>query len=225
MSRRPVIYGHQGWPARFPGNSLAGFFAVAPHVDGVELDVRRSADGKLVCAHDPDLGGVLISAHTWAELAEVDLGGGHRPALLDEAIAALPGKPVQIEVKNDPSQPGFEPDHRLALEAAERARPGDVVTSFNWASVGRVRSSFEDVRTGIVLTRHHDLIDSYRHCLDAGHDTLVANHAGVHQVIEDYEVDVFVWTVNEVAEAERLVSLGVSGIITDDPVLLTEIRR
>jgi glycerophosphoryl diester phosphodiesterase len=37
-------------------------------------------------------------------------------------------------------------------------------------------------------------------------------------------LDVYVWTVNDLATAEKLVAIGVSGIITDDPGLISSIR-
>ena len=118
MTELPVVVGHRGWPRRFPDNTLTGFLAASAVADAIELDVRRSADGKLVLSHDPTVAGLVVSETPWSVLAELDLGDGHKPALLDEALAALPDTPVQLEVKNVPDQPGFEPDHRLALEAA-----------------------------------------------------------------------------------------------------------
>src|SRR5690606_14585398 len=128
-----------------PDNTLRGFLAAAEVADGVELDVRRSGDGKLVLSHDPWMKGLLVGQTSWSQLCELDLGDGHHPALLDEVLAALPETPVQLEVKNWPSDPGFEPDHRLALEAAERARPGDVVTGFNAETLEAVRRVFPEV--------------------------------------------------------------------------------
>lgn len=226
MSSGPVVIGHQGWPARFPGNTLAGFVAALPHVDGFELDVRRSKDGKLVLAHDPIIGSLEVAASHWSELAEVDLGGGHRPALLDEALAALPGIPIQIEIKNDPTQPGYEADHRIGLEAAERARLGDVVTSFNWATVARVREVFPDVATGIILTAFHHLDGGFDHCLEFGHRLLVPEQTLVEESVASRteEVEVTPWTVNDLETAAKLVRLGVSGIITDVPSKLSPIR-
>ena len=223
MSATTRIIGHRGYLARFPGNTLAGFAAALGHVDGFELDVRRSSDGKLVLAHDPELGNLVVSATPWETLAEVDVGGGHKPALLDEALASI-DVPAQIEIKNDAAGPGYEPDHRLGLEAAERARPGDVITSFNWATVARVREVFPDVATGIILTSHHDLENAYQHCLEMGHSTLVAHHELIRTSVVDLEAEVTPWTVNDLEEAKRLASLGVSGIITDNPLSLSEIR-
>ena len=48
-----AIYGHRGYPARFPENSLQGFEYACEHgIDGIETDVQMSADGHLVIMHD-----------------------------------------------------------------------------------------------------------------------------------------------------------------------------
>jgi glycerophosphoryl diester phosphodiesterase len=226
MSSSPLLIGHQGWPARYPGNTLAGFVAALAHVDGFELDVRRSKDGKLVLAHDPMIGPLVVADTPWSVLAEVDLGGGHRPALLDETLAALPGIPIQIEVKNDPMQPGYEADHRIGLEAAERARPGDTVTSFNWGTMARVRRIFPDVATGIILTAFHDLEGGFDHCLELGHRLLVPDRSLIRDSVAAMAGEVMItpWTVNDLEIAVELVSLGVSGIITDEALKLSPIR-
>ena len=213
--------GHRGWPARYPENTLSGFIAATDVTDMVEMDVRRSGDGKLVLSHDPTLVGELVHATPWAELGELDLGGGHHPALLDEVLAAIPGFGVQLEVKNTPGEPGFEPDHRLALETAERAREGDILTSFNRATVEEVRRYFDDVRTGLAVDSPGSVDEVVEYCRRAGHSAIVPAAGLVHQSwVEralEAGIEVYPWTVNDLEVASELVEAGVSGIITDDP--------
>lgn len=219
------LIGHRGWPARFPDNTLAGFLAVSPTVDAVELDVRRSADGKLVLAHDPDLAGRLVTDTPWAVLAELDLGEGHHPALLDEVLAAIPETPIHIEVKNHPYQPGFEPDHRLALEAAERSRPGDTVTSFNPSTVRAVRRSFPEIRTGLALTAGDDLEAAAALCQAEGHVVLAPAEQMIAGDVGNLGLEVFAWTVDDPRRVRELVEMGVSGIISDDAPRLAAALR
>lgn len=216
----PMVVGHRGWPARFPDNTLAGFMAAASVADAVELDVRRSADGKLVLSHDPSIRGLPVSSHQWHELLELDLGDGHHPALLDEVVAALPDLAIQFEVKNSPHEAGFEPDHRLALETAARARPKDVVMSFNWQSMAEVRRQFPDVVTGLLVGGAGDVGLAVDECLNLGHAALFPSvdlpTLGVIQGLES-GLQVFPWVVNDDERVGELVGVGVSGIITDDP--------
>lgn len=214
-----AVVGHRGWPARFPDNTLSGLMAAAAVADAVEIDIRRSRDGKLVLSHDPDIQGRVVAGTAWSELVELDLGDMHHPTLLDEALAALPGTPVQLEIKNLPFEPGFEPDHRVALEAAERSRPGDMVTGFNPDTVAAVKRAFPDVSTGLAVSVGVSLDEMIRHCLDAGHRALVPDHSLLTEPI-NAELEVYPWTVTDPERARELVELGVTGIITDDPGLI-----
>jgi glycerophosphoryl diester phosphodiesterase len=224
MTSHISVFGHRGWPTRFPDNCLAGFLAATEVSDGVELDVRRSSDGKLVLCHDPVLSGYVVAQTPWSTLAEVDLGSGHHPALLDEVMAALPDTPIQLEVKNLPFDPGFEPDHRLALETAERARPGDYVTGFNPETLRAVRQVFPDVATGLAVPVGVALDESVKQCFDAGHRAVVPEHSLIVEDVPD-GIEVFTWTVNTPARAVELADLGVTGIITDDPGLISQTVR
>ena len=215
-----AVVGHRGWRSRFPDNTLAGLIAATEVADGVEVDVRRSKDGKLILSHDPELGGMVVSDHTWAELGEVDLGKGHRPALLDEAIAVAPGLSIQFEIKNLPHQPGFEPDHRLALETAERARSGDMVTSFNWETLAAVRRDFPDVATGGLVDSGGDIDQGIAVCREVGHRALLPSEQlptlGMVRAVE-VGLQVCPWVVDDADRAIELAAIGVWGIITDDP--------
>jgi glycerophosphoryl diester phosphodiesterase len=220
VSDLPVVVGHRGCPSQFPDNTLAGFLAASAVAGSVETDVRRCADGKLVLSHDPELAGLGVAAHPWSVLSELDVGDGHRPALLDEAIAAIPETSFQFEIKNMPHEPGFEPDHRLALEAAERARPEDIVTSFNWQTLAAVREAFPDVATGVLVDRHGEIGLAIDECLGVGHPALVPSvflpTLGLIRALEA-GLAVYPWVVDDPERVIELAGLGVSGIITDDP--------
>ncbi len=225
MTEPLLIIGHRGWSSRFPDNTLAGFLAASAIADAIELDIRRSGDGKLVLSHEPTIGDLVVSETAWSVLAEIDLGDGHKPALLDEALAALPDTPVQLEVKNFPYQPGFEPDHRLALEAAERTRPGDTITSFNHVSLEAVRRVFPDVPTGLAIKRFSLLDEAYKYCVEAGHSVLVPEQIMIDKplaVSAPADIEVLPFTVNDPNRAAELAGFGVSGIITDDPGLIRQ---
>ncbi|GAJ07659.1 unnamed protein product, partial [marine sediment metagenome] len=52
----PLIVGHRGAKGIAPENSLSGFKKAAElGIDGVELDVHLTKDGKLIVFHDMDL--------------------------------------------------------------------------------------------------------------------------------------------------------------------------
>jgi glycerophosphoryl diester phosphodiesterase len=201
------VIGHRGWPTRFPDNSLAGIEAAANVAAMVEVDVRRGADGDLVLSHDPVLPGVRL-------------------VTLDEVLETVPDLPLNLEVKNFPSDPGYESDHRLAYETAAKARPGDLLTCFFWPTVDEVRIRYAEVATGLLIDVGGSIADATAHALHQGHGTLVphwqltlAQRGSTAEAVAA-GLTVVVWTLNDPAQAPALANLGVSGIITDDPGLM-----
>ena len=79
MMKLPLIIGHRGVKGIAPENSLSGFKkAVELGIDGVELDVHLTKDGKLVVIHDMDLKRLAglripIKQLTFEELKKYDI--------------------------------------------------------------------------------------------------------------------------------------------------------
>ncbi|MCK4240015.1 MAG: glycerophosphodiester phosphodiesterase, partial [Candidatus Atribacteria bacterium] len=75
----PLIIGHRGAKGIAPENSLSGFKkAIELGIDGVELDVHLTKDGKLVVIHDMNLKRltglkILIKQLTFKELRKYDI--------------------------------------------------------------------------------------------------------------------------------------------------------
>lgn len=54
MSKKPKIIAHRGYSEHYKGNSLQSYLkALEAGADFIEIDIRQSADGDLVCVHDP----------------------------------------------------------------------------------------------------------------------------------------------------------------------------
>src|SRR5690349_16506518 len=110
--RRPLVIGHRGAKALVTENTLASFErARVDGADGVELDVRCTADGVVVVMHDPDLSRMTdkrdrrpVSSLTLEELQSVALGDGgeHAPTLADVLDwADAHAMRVNVELKHD----------------------------------------------------------------------------------------------------------------------------
>src|SRR5262245_43579832 len=97
----PVLVGHRGLPTHAPEETLATFNACIDLRVGVELDVRRTRDGQLVCLHDPTVdrttdGKGKLAELSLRELRQLDAGkkfdaafAGERVPTLDEFFALL----------------------------------------------------------------------------------------------------------------------------------------
>lgn len=231
------LYAHRGSPGptsvenTVPAVS-ASLFAGA---DGVEVDLRLSADGVLVVSHDADLrriaaSSLVVTATGWDELRSTCDAHGVPLARAEWVLAAVAGRPVVLELKHAP--PGLTPPTALALVTLlsrlhAAGLPLDVtVSSFSPALVAAVRASAPrslGVRTALLgrLTDRPSAL--LRRALDAGHDE-VHPHA-VALLAEPSAVDrahalgatVVPWTVNHPRALRRLAGLGVDGMITDVP--------
>lgn len=97
----PRLVGHRGLFKHAPENTLAGFAACLDLQLGLELDVRRTRDGQLICLHDADVqrttnGKGKVADLSLEELRRLDAGrwfdpvyAGERVPLLDEVFALL----------------------------------------------------------------------------------------------------------------------------------------
>lgn len=90
----PVLV-HRGASRFAPENTLEAFAAAMDHgADGVEIDIRRSADGVLYLHHDDELGRVVqgtgpVAGRTYFELLQQPLARVHGSADADTRIPTL----------------------------------------------------------------------------------------------------------------------------------------
>jgi glycerophosphoryl diester phosphodiesterase len=233
-----------GASAAAPQNTLAAFRrAMELGADGVELDVHLSADGVPVVMHNLAVdettdGTGQVTGKTLAELKELDAGSkfspqfaGERIPTLAEVLKALEGKLlVNVELKDlSPKGVGLE------APVVEAVRQGGMekkvlFSSFNPFTLRRIRLLAPNVPSGLLYA--HDLPIYLRRAWLAPFTPHEARHPDFKMVdarlvkwCRARRLRVNVWTVDEPAEMKRLISLGVDGIITDVPDVLSAIVR
>jgi len=227
-----LVGAHRGMRLEYPDNTIAGMVAATRIADLAETDLRRTADGVAVLSHDAELAGHVVIETDWATLAGIDLGDGHRPARFDELLSAVGAFPIDIEIKNDPSEPDFDPEFTFAIEVTSLARPQDIVTSFHWPTMDAIRRSHPSLRTGLLVEPDGSLDEAARRAVDCGH-AIVAPHwwllgddPGVQVArLRDRGLEVVAWTIDDEDRARRLAEVGVSVVITDDPRRIVDALR
>jgi glycerophosphoryl diester phosphodiesterase len=220
-----AILAHRGSPDRPGGigeNTLEAFARAGRlGADGVELDVRLTLDGGLAVHHDP----VIPEAGPVAELKVADLPPW--VPLLPAALKTCAGLTVNIEIKNLPGEPGFDPEDRVARDVVElvvaAARVPDVVVSSFWPdTLGVVRTAHPDLATGLLLTSWFDPVVGLAMALERGCTALHphVDLVGPELVGEAHRagLSVATWTVNHPSQLEAAAAAGVDTVITDHVV-------
>lgn len=229
----PRVLAHRGLALDAPENTLLAFAkALAVGVTHLETDVHGSADGVAVISHDPDLARlagrrVRVGQLTVHELRRINLGAGQGFCSLADALDAFPEARFNIDIKSaDAVAPtvaairdaratdrvlvsSFSEARRLG---AVRQLPG-VATSVSArravaaVSAARARGGLPALRR-IVRTVHAVQIPlSMLRMSTITPRTVAAFHAA--------GVEVHVWTINDVPTMERLLDLGVDGLVSD----------
>src|SRR5262245_44813848 len=93
-SAEPVVVGHRGIMKYAPEETHATFSACIDLRVGIELDVRRTRDGQLVCIHDDSVnrttdGTGKVAELSLRELRQLDAGKKFSPAFAGERIPTL----------------------------------------------------------------------------------------------------------------------------------------
>ena len=242
----PRLFGHRGAAGDAPENTMASFArAHADGADVFELDVHATADGEIVVLHDATLDRTTeatgpVCALTWRDLEHVDAGfhftadGGRtypqrgrgvRVPRLAELVDAYPDVPLNIEIKQ--AEPRIV-DTVVAL--VRRSRATVVLAAEHDAIMADIRASAPDLPTSLSTGE----VAAFIFALRDGKPPPLPEGAVALQIPPAFNdiplvtaesvaaahalgAEMHVWTINDVAEATRLLALGCDGIITDHP--------
>ena len=222
-------------------------------VDFLELDVHSTSDGALVVMHDASVnrttdGQGKINELTLSALKKLDAGylftrdggktfpfrgRGITIPTLQEIFDALPNIKFNIEPKQ------VEPSIIKPLCELIRSRNMTekiIVGSFRQTAIDEFRAECPEAATSATPSEATTFLAMYKTGLGANYSPpmqalQIPQNLGSLQVIsKDFietahklNLQVHVWTINEPADMQRLIDLGVDGIMTDYPDRLLEI--
>jgi glycerophosphoryl diester phosphodiesterase len=234
---RPLAFAHRGGALERPENTMAAFdHAVALGYRYLETDVQATRDGVAAVFHDEDLARLTgrpgrVADLAWSELSERRIDGEPIPRL-DALFEAYPDARINLDPKNDGA---------VEAIAATVRRCGALrrvcVGSFDDDRVRRLRGllgpdlCWSPGPRGVlrVWLKGHGLPLSPPDCgalqVPPRFKGIPLVTRGFVEAAHDARVQVHVWTVDERAEMERLLDLGVDGLMTDRPSLLREVLQ
>lgn len=252
---KPRFFAHRGGALEAPENTIEAFAAgMKAGADRLELDVHATADGEVVVLHDETLdrttdGTGLVREKTLAEVRELDAGAkfvaddGSRPfagkgvriPTLAEVFEAFSGVPLNIEIKQNAPQIEAQV---LAVIDRFSARSQVLLAAEVGEIMERIRVAAPDVPSGTSLEDGAEFLDLWaKNRLDDYRPrgiafqippTFMGEPLVTPELVElahGKGVEVHVWTIDEADEIERLLGLGVDGIMTDRPTVCAEVYR
>lgn len=234
------IIAHRGASYLAPENTVASAkLAWEKKADAVEVDVYLTADQHVVVIHDRTTkrtGGeeLEVAASTAEQLRRLDVGSfkdasfaGERIPFLREIVETVPAdKKLFVEIKCGPEVlPALE---KIIVESGKRSQI--VIIGFGLETVTASKQLVPDIPTyWLVGTKKDEQTEAWiphdktlaDQAAAAGLDGLNVHYAGVTkdfaQSVRKAGLGLYVWTVNDSAEAARLAKIGVDGITTDRP--------
>ena len=230
----PFWIAHRGAGKLAPENTLAAFKIGASHGYRMfECDVKLSADGVPFLLHDATLertsnGAGIAGKQAWAELAKLDAGSWHSAAFAGEPLPTLDviarfcldgGYFLNIEIKPTPGHEAAT-GSTVADAAAELWSTADVpplLTSFAPDALEAAQAAQPQLPRGLLLDSLWTgwLETALRlHCV-----AVICNHRlwDISSVTQAKSAGFrcMSYTVNDEANAQRLIDLGTDGVITD----------
>jgi glycerophosphoryl diester phosphodiesterase len=207
MAIRPLLLGHRGARAEksVPENTLVSFdLALAQGCDGLEFDVRLTADGHAVICHDESVRGLKIAESSAEKLA--------LPGLREVLARYQRNAFLDIELKI----PGLE---KISADLLRRLTParGFVISSFLPEALMAVRDLDATIPLGLICETQAELcrwpelpveyVIPYRKLV----------RKNLIDEIKAAGKKIIVWTVNATVDMKRFSKWGVDGIISDHP--------
>ena len=229
-----VVIAHRGASGRAPENTLQAIqWAVDDGADWVEIDVQETADGKVIVFHDSDfmkLAGINLSVanSTLDQVNEIDIGSwfdsefaAARAPTLAETLRTVKGKSrVIIELKYYGHSVQLE---QRVVDIVEQADMADdvMIMSLSLQGIQKLQALRPNWTAGLLAAQSAGNIAQ----LDV--DFLaVSFRIATSQLIRRAGAagkPVYVWTANDAISMSRMLSLGVDGIITDEPALARQV--
>ena len=240
---QPVIFAHRGASVHAPENTLAAFeLAIEQGADGIELDVKLSADGQVVVIHDPTVDRTTgaqgrVKDMTLAELRALDAGSfmsatfmGEKVPMLEDVFERVGNRTfINVELTNYTTPRDHLVESVCMLVKRFGLQKRVLFSSFLASNLSKSRSYLPEVPTGLLALG--GFLGMWARSFGFAFGSYNALHPNLKDATQQqiYYVHrlnkrAHVWTVNDEADMRRLFKWGVDGIFTDDPQLAVRVR-
>ena len=245
-----TITGHRGAGNLAPENTIAAISqGLAYGVDRIEVDVRQSKDGVVYLMHDAMVdrttdGSGKIADLTSAEINKLDAGawfngkfqGEHVPTL-EEALKAIDGKAkLVIEIKDGSEvYPGIE-KNVVDLVKKYNATDWVIIHSFRTDILEKIHQLEPKIELHKLFVFKTNILpvlyDLKLHISTVPHLGYTPEVSVYYKFVNPWLIKrvhqlgmkINAWTVDDLETAQRLVSIGIDGIITNSPDIMQKLK-
>lgn len=212
-----LIIAHRGASAYKPENTISAFKeAIKMKADGIELDIRLTKDKKLAVIHDKTIdrttsGKGKVKNYTLKQLKKYKIPG------LQEVIDIIKQKNILlfIEIKDK----GAEEDI-IKIIKKNKLTKKIIIVSFYKESIKKIKK-LSKIQTGFIFSKNNN---ARKIALSLKADWILPNYDLINknfvQKAHKSKLRILAWTVNEINLAEKLYSLSIDGIATNNPNIL-----
>ncbi len=226
----PKIIAHRGLSSLYPENSLIAFQkAIEINTDGVEFDLRRSADNHAIVIHDDSIdrtttGTGHVHKMSLSEIKKHSIKEENGKIWEDQTIPTLNEvldliKPTNLEMRIELKEVGLE---ELVVDTLKHYDLIDrtFIISFFPMIIKKIKELYRDIKTSQLTIRFEQVsyedIKPYIDCVDFGFFPYLFSEEQIGRVKSDGLLVDF-WTINEDEEFRQAVTLGADYITTDYP--------
>jgi glycerophosphoryl diester phosphodiesterase len=240
--KKCLVIAHRGVSAFAPENTLPSLeMAIDNYCDGIEFDVQFTKDFVPVIIHDETIdrtstGKGFVKDYTLKELKNYDFGSwysskfdGVKIPTLEEFLQVASNKNykglINIELKNDKIiYPAIE-EKTIDLVKHYKFFDQVLISSFNHTSLEIAKQISPDIKIGLLYDKKSipDISTLSRMGAYSANIHYTDFSVELHNILKEYNIKLFCYTVNSSHDMKTLISEGVDGFFTDNPDLSSQV--
>lgn len=235
-----INFAHRGSSKYFPENTILSLKeGIKSGSNGLEIDVHKTKDNKLVVIHDEDIqrtfkGKGLVKNMTLEELRNFKCRNKNfednlecRIPTLSEVLDIIKDTNVILNIELKTDEIHYEDIEKDVIELVNRygLKRQIILSSFNHESIRICREIDSEIETGLLYYKEIENVVQYAKKLGANaiHPDLRLVSEELIKEANENNIKVNIYTVNSPIYMRKLIKAGVNGIFTDYPDLLDEI--
>ena len=229
------VTAHRGASELYPENTMAAFRgAYEQGADWIELDVQQLKDGAVIICHDKNVKRVSgVNKNVWEltlpEVKSLDVGKkfgpefeGERIPLLSEAVEYARAVGIRLDIEIKPTGHETNLEEVVAQVIRDNLFQSEcVISSFNYDSLKKIKHIDPTIQTvyitDVAAGHIEELVMADAYAIEP---TFVTE--AMIDTLHNRGKELWVWTVNNKANATRMIRHGVDNIITDRVSMVKE---